>query len=52
MRLDCGLLANEDVEAFERDGAVCLRAVISSDTLTLLRSGLERNLREACSPSL
>jgi ectoine hydroxylase-related dioxygenase (phytanoyl-CoA dioxygenase family) len=34
------------VEAFQRDGAVCLRGVLSADELTLLREGIEANLSQ------
>ena len=40
------MIGDADVEAYERDGAVCLRGVISRAWLEKLAHGVERNLRE------
>ena len=37
-------MAVSDVEAFERDGAVCLRAQLSPEQIELLRAGIDENL--------
>jgi len=37
-------VTDADVEAFERDGAVCLRAQLDAAKLELLRRGIEHNL--------
>src|SRR5437764_11721782 len=34
----------EQVAAFQRDGAVCLRQLLSPDDVELLRKGIEQNL--------
>ena len=36
----------EDIEAFQRDGAVCIRQLLDGDEIALLREGIEANLRE------
>jgi ectoine hydroxylase-related dioxygenase (phytanoyl-CoA dioxygenase family) len=36
--------APSDIDAFQRDGAVCLRQVLSSDDVALLRAGIDANL--------
>jgi ectoine hydroxylase-related dioxygenase (phytanoyl-CoA dioxygenase family) len=38
-------VAPRDIEAFGRDGAVCLRQVLSSADVALLREGIDANLR-------
>jgi ectoine hydroxylase-related dioxygenase (phytanoyl-CoA dioxygenase family) len=38
-------VAPGDIEAFGRDGAVCLRQVLSSADVALLREGIDANLR-------
>ena len=40
------LVAESDIEAFQRDGVVCLRGVLSDHWIELLRAGFERNLTE------
>ena len=37
-------VAASDVEAFERDGAVCLRGLLSPEQIELLRAGIDENL--------
>ena len=37
-------MAAADIEAFERDGAVCLRGQLSAEQLGLLRAGIDENL--------
>ena len=39
-------IAEDDVDAFRRDGVVCLRRKFDEDWLELARAGAERNLRE------
>jgi ectoine hydroxylase-related dioxygenase (phytanoyl-CoA dioxygenase family) len=42
-------VAPGDIDAFQRDGAVCLRQVLSSDDVALLRAGIDANLaRPSC----
>jgi ectoine hydroxylase-related dioxygenase (phytanoyl-CoA dioxygenase family) len=43
--LDRSQLREEQVAAFERDGAVCLRQLINPEEVELLRCGIESNLR-------
>ena len=35
----------EDIGAFQRDGAVCIRQLLSTDEIALLRAGIEANLQ-------
>ncbi len=35
----------EDIDAFQRDGAVCIRQLLSADEIALLRTGIEANLQ-------
>lgn len=37
-------LSDEDIDAYQRDGAVCLRGVLSQDELRILREGVDENL--------
>ena len=37
-------IAEPDVEAFRRDGAICLRGVLSAEELALLTAGIDENL--------
>jgi ectoine hydroxylase-related dioxygenase (phytanoyl-CoA dioxygenase family) len=37
-------VADSDIHAFQRDGAVCLRKLLSPDEIELLRSGIDANL--------
>lgn len=39
-------VSEEEVQAYERDGAVCLRGVFAPEWLALLARGVERNLAE------
>lgn len=36
----------EDIEAFQRDGAICLRQLLTRDEVDLLREGIEANLAQ------
>ena len=38
-------LSLQQIEAFQRDGAVCLRGVLNADAVSLLRDGIDANLR-------
>ena len=37
-------VTTEDIEAFQRDGAICLRQLLTRDEIDLLREGIEVNL--------
>ena len=37
-------VAQSDIDAFQNDGAVCLRQILRSEELTLLRQGIDANL--------
>jgi ectoine hydroxylase-related dioxygenase (phytanoyl-CoA dioxygenase family) len=37
-------VAQSDIDAFQRDGAVCLRQVLSAEDIALLRRGIDANL--------
>jgi ectoine hydroxylase-related dioxygenase (phytanoyl-CoA dioxygenase family) len=37
-------VADADIRAFQRDGAVCLRKLVSQDEIELLRAGIDANL--------
>ena len=37
-------VAQSDIEAFQKDGAVCLRQLLRADEVTLLRRGIDANL--------
>jgi hypothetical protein len=37
-------LAPDQVETFRRDGAVCVRQLLSADEVALLRQGIDANL--------
>jgi ectoine hydroxylase-related dioxygenase (phytanoyl-CoA dioxygenase family) len=37
-------VAQADIDAFQKDGAVCLRQVLSADDVALLRAGIDANL--------
>ncbi len=39
-------ITEDDVAAYRRDGAVCLRGVFGEDWLALIEAGIERNLAE------
>jgi ectoine hydroxylase-related dioxygenase (phytanoyl-CoA dioxygenase family) len=39
-------LSKADIEAYARDGVVCLRGTVSSDWIEQLRAGFERNLSQ------
>lgn len=39
------LITQKDIEAYKTDGALCLRNVLSSDEVELLRKGIELNLK-------
>lgn len=39
-------LADSDAKAYQRDGAVCLRALFSEKELACLRAGIDANLRQ------
>lgn len=39
-------VTREDVEAFERDGAICLRGMYDAATIDLLNRGVDRNIAE------
>jgi ectoine hydroxylase-related dioxygenase (phytanoyl-CoA dioxygenase family) len=39
-------LAESWIDAYRRDGVVCLRGVFDADWVALIREGIERNLRE------
>lgn len=39
------MLNSDDVEAFQRDGALCLRGVLTAEQVALLREGVEHNLK-------
>ncbi|MEO8641280.1 phytanoyl-CoA dioxygenase family protein [Pseudomonas sp.] len=39
-------LSAETVEAFQRDGAVCVRQLFSPDEVALLETGIEQNLKD------
>ena len=41
------VLRDDEIEVFERDGAVCLRDVIAPDWLDGLRDGVAQALRNA-----
>jgi ectoine hydroxylase-related dioxygenase (phytanoyl-CoA dioxygenase family) len=43
-RLADDYLKGEDVQAFQRDGAVVLRGLLNPSEVTLLRAGIDRNL--------
>jgi ectoine hydroxylase-related dioxygenase (phytanoyl-CoA dioxygenase family) len=43
-RLAEDYLKGEDVQAFQRDGAVVLRGLLNQSEVTLLRAGIDRNL--------
>ncbi|MCB5364156.1 phytanoyl-CoA dioxygenase family protein [Pusillimonas sp. CC-YST705] len=34
----------EQIEAFQRDGAICLKGLLNADEIALLKSGIDRNL--------
>jgi ectoine hydroxylase-related dioxygenase (phytanoyl-CoA dioxygenase family) len=38
------MVTSEDIESFERDGAVCLRQLFSPQAIELLRQGIDANL--------
>ena len=40
------LVSDEQVTAFRRDGAICLRGLLSAEEVTLLRQGIDRNLAQ------
>ena len=40
------LVTERDIEAYERDGAVCLRGVFDADWLVTLAVGLEKNFAD------
>jgi len=39
------LIKEEDINAFERDGAVCVRGVFSQTWLDLIETGIKKNLQ-------
>ena len=40
------LLDDSDIEAFARDGAICVRQAFDADWLDLVARGIERNIAE------
>jgi ectoine hydroxylase-related dioxygenase (phytanoyl-CoA dioxygenase family) len=40
------MLSDAEVEAFQRDGAICLRQLLQSEQVELLRAGIEANLAQ------
>lgn len=45
MPCDSPLIAQEHIQAFQRDGAVCLRQLLSPAAIATLREGIDYNLR-------
>ena len=45
-------VSSEQIEAFSRDGAVCVRGVASADEVALVEAGIERVLDEPSSLSM
>src|ERR1700761_5600014 len=43
-KLDSQAVGEADIEAFQRDGAVCLRRLISPGEIEMLRAGIDENL--------
>jgi len=41
-----GMVTDADVAAFRRDGAVCLRRMLTSQQIELLREGIDANLKQ------
>jgi ectoine hydroxylase-related dioxygenase (phytanoyl-CoA dioxygenase family) len=41
-----GRVTEEDIEAFQRDGAVCLRGLLSARDVDVLRAGIDANLAQ------
>lgn len=39
------MLDQSDIDAFQRDGALCLRGLLSPEDIDLLRAGVDRNLK-------
>jgi ectoine hydroxylase-related dioxygenase (phytanoyl-CoA dioxygenase family) len=46
MFVEDGRVIDRDVEAYERDGAVCVRGVVTTEELASLRAGIETNLAD------
>jgi ectoine hydroxylase-related dioxygenase (phytanoyl-CoA dioxygenase family) len=38
-------LSQQDIDTYQRDGAICLRGVLTSDEVTTLRQGIDLNLQ-------
>jgi ectoine hydroxylase-related dioxygenase (phytanoyl-CoA dioxygenase family) len=46
------LIDRDQIAAFERDGAVCVRGAFSMEWIEIVRAGIERNMRDPSRPTV